>query len=110
MSALFAGAVDVAAVGDNPALRARSKDPKVVLLSLDSINSDAWLVGAKGGPPTSRGSVGGDITALQGTIRDRATRQLINAAGLDGKIQVRDVPTPESIAGLSSGKIDAATP
>ena len=31
-SALFAGAIDVAAIGDNPALRARSRDPKVVLL------------------------------------------------------------------------------
>lgn len=107
-SALFAGAIDVAAIGDNPALRARSRDPKVVLLSLDSINGDAWLVGAKGGPTEIKGLVGKHITAPQGTIRDRAARQLIDAAGLTGQIHVRDVPTPESIAGLSSGKIDAA--
>lgn len=106
-SALFAGAIDVAAIGDNPALRARSRDPKVVLLSLDSISSDAWLVGAKGGPTDIGGLVGKNVTAPQGTIRDRAARQLIDAAGLTGKIEVRDVPTPESIAGLSSGKIDA---
>ncbi|MCV7169203.1 ABC transporter substrate-binding protein [Mycobacterium manitobense] len=106
-SALFAGAVDVAAIGDNPALRARSRDPKVVLLSLDSINGDAWLVGAKGGPTDIAGLVGKSVTAPQGTIRDRAAKQLIAAAGLTGKIQVRDVPTPESIAGLSSGQIDA---
>lgn len=107
VSALFAGAIDVAAVGDNPALRARSKDPKVVLLSLDSINGDAWIVGAKGGPTDIRGLADKSITAPQGTIRDRAARQLIDAAGLTDKIQVRDVPTPESIAGLSSGQIDA---
>lgn len=107
-SALFAGAIDVAAIGDNPALRARSRDPKVVLLSLDSVNGDAWLVGAKGGPTEIQGLAGKDITAPQGTIRDRAARQLIDAAGLNGQIHVRDVPTPESIAGLSSGKIDAA--
>ncbi len=107
-SALFAGAIDVAAIGDNPALRARSRDPKVVLLSLDSVNGDAWLVGAKGGPTEIKGLAGKDITAPQGTIRDRAARQLIDAAGLNGQIHVRDVPTPESIAGLSSGKIDAA--
>jgi sulfonate transport system substrate-binding protein len=106
-SALFAGAIDVAAIGDNPALRARSRDPKVVLLALDSINSDAWLVGAKGGPTTIQGLVGKSVTAPQGTIRDRAAKQLIDAAGLTGRIQVRDVPTPESIAGLSSGQIDA---
>lgn len=108
VSALFAGAIDVAAVGDNPALRARSKDTKVVLLSLDSVNGDAWIVGAKGGPTDIRGLVDKSITAPQGTIRDRAARQLIDAAGLTGRIQVRDVPTPESIAGLSSGQIDAA--
>lgn len=107
VSALFAGAIDVAAVGDNPALRARSKDAKVVLLSLDSINGDAWIVGAKGGPTDIQGLVDKSITAPQGTIRDRAARQLIDTAGLTGKIQVRDVPTPESIAGLSSGQIDA---
>lgn len=107
-SALFAGAIDVAAIGDNPALRARSRDPKVVLLSLDSVNGDAWLVGAKGGPTDIKGLVGKDVTAPQGTIRDRAAHQLIDAAGLFGQIKVRDVPTPESIAGLSSGKIDAA--
>lgn len=106
-SALFAGAVDVAAIGDNPALRARSRDPKVVLLALDSISSDAWLVGAKGGPANIDGLVGKSVTAPQGTIRDRAAKQLIDAAGLTGKIHVRDVPTPESIAGLSSGQIDA---
>jgi len=106
-SALFAGAIDVAAIGDNPALRARSRDPKVVLLSLDSINGDAWLVGAKGGPTDIKGLVNKWVTAPQGTIRDRAAKQLIDAAGLTGQIQVRDVPTPESIAGLNSGKIDA---
>ncbi|MET0450753.1 MAG: ABC transporter substrate-binding protein [Mycobacterium sp.] len=106
-SALFANAIDVAAIGDNPGLRARSRDPKVVLLALDSINGDAWIVGAKGGPTDIRGLVGKSITAPAGTIRDRAARQLIDAAGLTGQIEVRDVPTPESIAGLSAGQIDA---
>ena len=54
-----------------------------------------------------RSLVGKSITAPQGTIRDRTARQLIEAAGLTGKIEVKDVPTPESIAGLSSGQIDA---
>ena len=107
VSALFAGAVDVAAVGDNPALRARGRDPKVVLLALDSVNSDMQLIGARGGPTDIKGLVGKNITAPQGTIRDRTARQLIEAAGLTGKIEVKDVPTPESIAGLSSGQIDA---
>lgn len=107
VSALIAGAVDVAAVGDNPALRARSRDPKVVLLAFDSVNSDMQLIGLRGGPTKIQDLVGKSITAPQGTIRDRTARQLIDAAGLTGKIEVKDVPTPESIAGLSSGQIDA---
>jgi sulfonate transport system substrate-binding protein len=107
VSALFAGAIDVAAVGDNPALRARSRNPEVVLLALDSVNSDMQLIGARGGPTDIQGLVGKSITAPQGTIRDRTARQLIEAAGLTGQIEVKDVPTPESIAGLSSGQIDA---
>jgi sulfonate transport system substrate-binding protein len=107
VSALFAGAIDVAAVGDNPALTARSRDPKVVLLALDSVNGDHQLIGAKGGPTDIKGLVGKTVTAPHGTIRHRTAKQLIAAAGLTGKIDVRDVPTPESIAGLSSGQIDA---
>ncbi len=107
VSAMIAGAVDVAAVGDNPALRARSRDPKVVLLAFDSVNSDMQLIGTKGGPTKIAELVGKSITAPQGTIRDRTARQLIDAAGLTGQIEVKDVPTPESIAGLSSGQIDA---
>ena len=64
-------------------------------------------MGAKGGPTDINGLVNKSVTVPQGTIRDRAAKQLIDAAGLTGQIQVRDVPTPESIAGLNSGKIDA---
>lgn len=107
VAALLSGAVDVAAVGDNPALTAKGNGADIALLALDSYNGDTWLIGAKGGPTTIEGLTGKSITAPQGTIRDRAARQLIAANGLEGKIDVKDVPTPESIAGLSAGKIDA---
>ena len=107
VAALLSGAVDVAAVGDNPSLTARGNGADLALLALDSINGDSWLVGARGGPTTIQGLVGRSVTAPQGTIRDRAARQLIEVAGLSGQIEVKDVPTPESIAGMSAGQIDA---
>jgi sulfonate transport system substrate-binding protein len=107
VAALLAGAIDVAAVGDNPTLTAKGNGADLTLLSFDSVNGDTWLIGAKGGPTTIDGLVGKSVTAPQGTIRDRAAKQLIEVAGLKGKIEVKDVPTPESIAGLSAGKIDA---
>ncbi|MFE5308494.1 ABC transporter substrate-binding protein [Isoptericola sp. NPDC056605] len=107
VAALLGGAVDVAAVGDNPALTARGNGAEVELLALDSINGDTWLIGAPGGPTTIEGLVGKDVTAPQGTIRDRSAHQLVEAAGLADQIEVKDLGTPESIAGLSSGSVDA---
>jgi sulfonate transport system substrate-binding protein len=107
VAALLAGAIDVAAVGDNPSLTAKGNGADLTLLAFDSVNGDSWLIGAKGGPTTIQGLAGKSVTAPQGTIRDRAAKQLIEVAGLKGKVAVKDVPTPESIAGLSAGKIDA---
>jgi sulfonate transport system substrate-binding protein len=108
VSALLSGAVDVAAVGDNPSVTAKGNGADVTLLSMDSINGDGYLVGAKGGPTTINGLVGKTVTAPQGTQRDRTARQLISLAGLSSKITVSDLGTPESVAGLKSGKIAAA--
>lgn len=107
VAALLSGAVDVAAVGDNPALTAKGNGADLALLSLDSINGDMFLVGAKGGPTTISGLAGKTVTAPQGTQRDRTIRQLVDLAGLTGKVTVSDVDTPNSIAGLKSGKIAA---
>lgn len=107
VAALLGGAVDVAVVGDNPTLTAKGNGADLRLLAFDQVHQDAWIIGAKGGPTTIAGLAGRSVTAPQGTIRDRAARQLIAAAGLTGKVEVKDVPTPESIAGLSSGSVDA---
>lgn len=107
VAALLSGAVDVAAVGDNPSLTAKGNGADVALLSLDSINGDMFLVGAKDGPRTIAGLAGKTVTAPQGTQRDRTIRQLIDLAGLTDKVTVSDVDTPNSIAGLKSGRIAA---
>lgn len=107
VAALLGGAVDVAVVGDNPTLTAKGNGADLRLLAFDQVHQDAWLIGAKNGPTTIAGLAGRSVTAPQGTIRDRAARQLIATAGLTGKVEVKDVPTPESIAGLSSGSVDA---
>jgi sulfonate transport system substrate-binding protein len=107
VAALLGGAVDVAVVGDNPTLTAKGNGADLRLLAFDQVHQDAWLIGAKGGPTTIDGLAGRSVTAPQGTIRDRAARQLLATAGLTGKVEVKDVPTPESIAGLGSGSVDA---
>ena len=106
-AALLSNAVDVAITGDNPGLTARGQGKATRLLALSGVNGDTWLLGKKGGPTTIQELQGKIVTAPQGTIRDRAAKSLIAAAGLTGKITVKDVPTPESLAALSAGSIDA---
>ncbi|MEW2374990.1 ABC transporter substrate-binding protein [Micromonospora sp. NPDC047812] len=106
-SALLSGAIDVAVTGDMPALRTRAKGNPTRLLALTTVNADIWLIGRKGGPSDIDALVGGTVTAPEGTIRHRVAYGLLHAAGLTDRIQIRNVPTPESLAGLSSGSIDA---
>jgi sulfonate transport system substrate-binding protein len=106
-AALLSGAIDVAVTGDMPALQTRAKGSPTRLLALTTVNADAWLVGRKGGPTDIQGLVGKTVTAPTGTIRFRVAYGLIKAAGLTSKIDIKNVPTPDSVAGLSSGSIDA---
>lgn len=105
VSALLAGAVDVAAVGDTPGLSSKGNGADVTLLSLDSYNEDMWLVGAKGGPTTMQGLAGKSVAAATGTQRDRTIRQLIALAGLTNKVKVSNLGTPDALAALKAGKI-----
>jgi sulfonate transport system substrate-binding protein len=106
-AALLSGAIDVAVTGDMPALRTRAKGNATRLLALTTINADTWLIGRKGGPTDIHGLVGKTVTAPEGTIRYRVAYGLLHEAGLTGKVPIKNVPTPESLAGLSSGSIDA---
>ncbi len=106
-AALLSGAIDVAVTGDMPALRTRAKGNPTRLLALTTINADTWLIGRKGGPTDIKDLVGRTVTAPEGTIRYRVAYGLLHEAGLTGKIEIKNVPTPESLAGLSSGSIDA---
>jgi sulfonate transport system substrate-binding protein len=106
-AALLSGAIDVAVTGDMPALQTRAKGNATRLLALTTVNADAWLIGRKGGPTDIRQLVGKTVTAPLGTIRYRVAYGLIKAGGLTGKIEIKNVPTPQSVAGLSSGSIDA---
>lgn len=105
VSALLAGAVDVAAVGNTPGLSSKGNGADVTLLSLDSYNEDMWLVGAKGGPTTIQGLAGKTVAAATGTQRDLSIRQLLDLAGLTNKVAVSNLGTPDALAALKAGKI-----
>jgi sulfonate transport system substrate-binding protein len=108
-AALLSGAVDVAVTGDNPALTARSNGAETRLLALSTISGDTWLIGRPDGPTDIKDLVGKTVAAPEGTIRDRVAHGLLQAAGIGDKVPVRNVATPEALAGLAGGSIDATT-
>jgi sulfonate transport system substrate-binding protein len=108
-AALLSGAVDVAVTGDNPALTARSNGAETRLLALSTISGDTWLIGRQGGPTRTEDLVGKTVAAPEGTIRDRVAKGLLEAAGVDDEVKVSNLATPEALAGLASGSIDATT-
>ena len=108
-AALLSGAVDVAVTGDNPALSARSNGADTRLLALSTISGDTWLIGRPDGPTRTEDLVGKVVAAPEGTIRDRVAKGLLQEAGVDDEVKVSNVATPEALAGLASGSVDATT-
>jgi sulfonate transport system substrate-binding protein len=108
-AALLSDAIDVAVTGDMPALQTKGNGADTRLIGFTSVNGDTWLIGRKGGPRTIRGLVGKTVTAPHGTIRYRVLYGLLHDAGLLKQVPIANVPTPESLAGLKSGKVDAMT-
>lgn len=108
-AALQSGAVQVAITGDLPALQARgtSAGADTRQIGFSEINEDEWLIGRKGGPTTVAGMAGGIIAAATDTVRYRFAYGLLSQDGLLGKVTLSNLGTPEAIAALESGKIDA---
>lgn len=108
-AALQSGAVDVAITGDLPALQARGTPGPTHTrqIGFSMINGDTWLLGRKGGPTTIKGLIGGSIGADNDTVRYRMAYGLLEIKGLLHKVKIDNLGTPEAIAALASGKIDA---
>lgn len=108
-AALQSGAVQVAVTGDLPALQARgtTAGDDTRQIGFSEINEDEWLIGRKGGPTTVAGMAGGIIAAATDTVRYRFAYGLLSQDGLLGKVTLSNLGTPEAVAALESGKIDA---
>lgn len=106
-TALASHAVDVAVTGDMPALQARGNGVRTRQIGFTSIDGESWVIGQKGGPKTLEGLAGKKVTAPTDTVRYRFLYGLLVDKHLTGKVQISNLGTPESIAALKSGSIDA---
>lgn len=108
-AALQSGAVDVAITGDLPALQARgtATGGNTRQIGFTYIDGEEWLIGRKGGPTTVSQLAGGTVAAATDTVRYRFAYGLLTAKGLLSKVTLSNLGTPQAIAALESGKIDA---
>ncbi|HVT68640.1 MAG TPA: hypothetical protein VHF26_12880 [Trebonia sp.] len=109
-AALQSGAVQVAVTGDLPALQARgtAAGGNTRQIGFSEINEDEWLIGRKGGPTTVAGLAGGTVAAATNTVRYRFAYGLLQEKGLLNKVTLSNLGTPDAVAALQSGKIDAS--
>jgi sulfonate transport system substrate-binding protein len=106
-AAVSGGSVDIATLGDTPALTARANGLDTHLVNQEAIYQDTWLFGTKGGPTTLAGLKGKTIATQVGSYMYRYLVALLDQVGLKGQVKITHVYTTAAIAALKSGGIAA---
>ena len=105
-AAVQGGSLDLATLGDTPALTAKASGIDTYLVNQSAVGQDAWLVGAKG--VTTLDDLKGKTIATQvGSYMYRYLVALLRQKGLDGDVKITHVYTANAIASLQSGGIAA---
>jgi sulfonate transport system substrate-binding protein len=106
-AALKGGSLDLGILGDTPAVTAKATGVSTRLVNQESVGSDTWLFGAKGGP-TSLADLAGKTVATQvGSYMYRYLLALLDQQGLTGQVKVTHIYTTDALAALKSGGIAA---
>lgn len=106
-AAVSGGSLDVATLGDTPALTARANGLDTHLINQESINQDTWLFGRKGGPTSLADLKGKTIATQVGSYMYRYLVALLDKEGLTGQVKITHVYTTAAVAALKSGGIAA---
>lgn len=106
IAALVGGSVDVGNLGDTPALIAKSQGVPVAMINQDEVGNPAWIVGAKGITSLSQ-LAGKSVGRPQGSYIDRYLQGLLAQKGLLAKVHLVSMLTPQAIAAVESGSIQA---
>jgi NitT/TauT family transport system substrate-binding protein/sulfonate transport system substrate-binding protein len=105
-AAVQGGSIDLATLGDTPALTAKASGIDTYLVNQSAVGQDAWLVGAKG--VTSLEDLKGKTIATQvGSYMYRYLVALLQQKGLYDDVKITHVYTTNAVASLQSGGIAA---
>ena len=106
-AAVSGGSVDIATLGDTPALTAKANGLATRLVNQESVGQDTWLFGRKGGPTSLQALKGKTIATQVGSYMYRYLVALLDQQGLRGQVKITHVYTTAAIAALQSGGIAA---
>lgn len=106
-AALQGGSVDLATLGDTPALTAKSSGLPTRLVNQENVGMDAWLFGAKGGPTTIAGLKGKTVATQVGSYMYHYLVARLKEEGIFDTVKITHVYTTDALASLQSGGIAA---
>jgi sulfonate transport system substrate-binding protein len=106
-AALIGGSVDIAIMGDTPAVIAKSGGAATRLVNQYEVGMDTWVF-AKPGITSLAGLKGGSVGVLPGGYLYRAILGMLGEKGLSSQVKVTTVSADaQGIAAVKSGSVDA---
>lgn len=105
--ALASGSVQLAAIGDAPAVLSRAAGQQNRALTVLSSPGGTWIAGHTGGPTSLQGLAGKKVGVQFGSNFDRYLRTALADAGLTSKVQLVNLLVADGYGALTSGSIDA---
>lgn len=106
-AAISGGSIDLAMLGDTPALTAKATGIATHLVNQSTVGQDAWIFAKKNGP-TSVDALKGQTVATQvGSYMYRYLVALLQQRGIDKDVKVTHIYTTDAVAALQGGGIAA---
>lgn len=106
-AAISGGSLDLATLGDTPALTAKANGLGIRLVNQATVGQDTWLFGKKGGPTSVAQLQGQTIATQVGSYMYRYLIAMLQQQGLADSVRVTHIYTTSAQAALQSGGVAA---
>lgn len=106
-AAIQGGSIDIATLGDTPALTAKAQGIPTELVNQSTVGQDAWLFVKKGGPTTITGLKGQTVATQVGSYMYRYLVAELQQQGIDKDVKISHIYTVNAVAALQGGGIAA---
>ncbi|RBY84868.1 ABC transporter substrate-binding protein [Blastococcus sp. TF02A-30] len=105
--ALASGSLQLAAIGESPALLSRAAGQQNRALVVLSSPGGTWIAGREGGPTSIADLAGATVGVQFGSNFDRYLRTALGEEGLTDEVQLVNLLVADGYGALTGGSIDA---